>query len=875
MTLVWGFAVAWVSVGWADVADQAPRRIVVSTGRISRELVIEEGRLRTEAIVLTDGRRLELADSSVEFRINDDLTSNDYQVESASEGDNLASATFVLRPTRPEFPDVTIVYEADPQADVLRKSLRVERGIDGETFISQLAVESWDEIESAELGGLGQPLYLDRTWFVGVEHPASQQSIWQGELRCERMASDPSSVSASSVIGATKGDETIEDAFLAYVETIRPARRSFLMHSGWFDHRGGDVNPETTRKSFATLQAKLLEPFNLKLDAMLVDDGYQNPDSLWEPNDRWPGGFKPVSEELSRAGSALGVWLPLNGLGLDIHWGQDQGWQTCQYRRKRFYDLTDPRYQAALKRVVQARLTEDGVSCLKHDFNVFDVDGRSEALIRTAIADATIDMLDWERTQKPGVFLSLTTGVWLSPWWLMHADAIFLGYADYDHDWSRPTTGDRAAELTYRDEKMYRQLRVSRVAVPISSIMTHGIIRGRLDGTDPPETLEEWSDYVVMTLGRGTELQELYVSADRMPADFWPVLGKAIRWAQAHREAFGHSTMIGGHSGRGEWYGYAHWAKTSGVVVVRNPGLTPQEVVLDASHRPANWPEVADWQPVTVYPQGRLHARMPATGQLRLTLPGGTVSVVHFYASPTEGLRDLPVGPFAIKPDRWIVQSSARPIVLDRTHVTDEKEWWLGLTSWDGLPRDTGRIRFSLSPAGGAFWNSKASDGSVFPVVRHRDVPSAWEVQTLRMYATQADLYVAVPPTPLWPERTRLTAVIECDAARQVLREVPMDSKTPMPDWPMVLAPDVDRLQMVFVDDKELYRGRRWYERAVWVALLLGVPFTLAEGFTRWISRRRTWWQAMGLRFLIGINLALLYVGTPMGTWLVRALGLM
>jgi hypothetical protein len=55
----------------------------------------------------------------------------------------------------------------------------------------------------------------------------------------------------------------------------------------------------------------------------------------------------------------------------------------------------------------------------------------------------------------------------------------------------------------------------------------------------------------------------------------------------------------------------------------------------------------------------------------------------------------------------------------------------------------------------------------------------------------------------------------------------------------------------------------------------LGVPFTLAEGFTRWISRRRTWWQAMGLRFLIGINLALLYVGTPMGTWLVRALGLM
>ncbi len=157
--------------------------------------------------------------------------------------------------------------------------------------------------------------------------------------------------------------------------------------------------------------------------------------------------------------------------------------------------------------------------------------------------------------------------------------------------------------------------------------MTHGIIRGRLDESNPQSTDADWNDYVVMTLGRGTELQELYLSPEVMVdaegrPQGWHELGSALRWARSHANTLAHTVMVGGHPGKGEVYGYAHWSEEMGILVYRNPSIAPREILITTAERPFRLARHSSWKPVVIYPHRQRHADLDATSPLRLRLPG-------------------------------------------------------------------------------------------------------------------------------------------------------------------------------------------------------------------------------------------------------------
>ena len=133
------------------------------------------------------------------------------------------------------------------------------------------------------------------------------------------------------------------------------------------------------------------------------------------------------------------------------------------------------------------------------------------------------------RALDPDVFLNITSGTWLSPWWLTIADQIWMGGEDYGAA-DVPSISSRDSSITYRDLVLYEDFRTNDLWFPIANLMTHGVLKGSIDveeiGRDEP--LPGFANEVVFYLARGVSMHELYISPDVLSEDEWQVLAQAL-----------------------------------------------------------------------------------------------------------------------------------------------------------------------------------------------------------------------------------------------------------------------------------------------------------------------------------------------------------
>ena len=79
-------------------------------------------------------------------------------------------------------------------------------------------------------------------------------------------------------------------------------------------------------------------------------------------------------------------------------------------------------------------IREYDIDYFKHDFNSFScaADGHGhlpEAIYgREANVDAEIEMFGFLDEVNPGIYINPSSGMWLSPWWLMHVDTVWMRY---------------------------------------------------------------------------------------------------------------------------------------------------------------------------------------------------------------------------------------------------------------------------------------------------------------------------------------------------------------------------------------------------------------------------------------------------------------
>ncbi|MEA3402356.1 MAG: hypothetical protein U9R79_14055 [Armatimonadota bacterium] len=429
-------------------------------------------------------------------------------------------------------------------------------------------------------GGRGLPLWIGQSWWLGVEYPLGYAEVTEDGVRLKhfpgRDLAEPLQ-SKAMVIGVAPPGRSARTGFAEYVRAIKRPSRSHLQYNSWYDLRRDEMTPENLLATAEGFREKLLEPYGLQMHSFVPDDGWQAPQSVWEPRtDLYPQGFSPVADALERMGMRLGLWMPLTGSHLDMHWAARQGYEVSD--RGAYFCLSTPGSFEAMKRATQRRIREGRLAYYKHDFNFLSCTAQGHGHLptdrhsREANLDALLRLLAWERECNPGVFQNVTSAVWLSPWWLPHCDTIWMCARDFGYEKTFPQLAPREWAMSYRDAHFHTVYVRGDNPTPLASLMTHGIIKGRrnrLGGKD--ETLREWADYVALYFGRGVLLKELYITPDLLDDAHWHALGTAARWATENWRTLERTRMFGGDPRRGEPYGYAHWRGSHGILALRNP----------------------------------------------------------------------------------------------------------------------------------------------------------------------------------------------------------------------------------------------------------------------------------------------------------------
>ena len=226
---------------------------------------------------------------------------------------------------------------------------------------------------------------------------------------------------------------------------------------------------------------------------------------------------------------------------------------------------------------------EDGnISYFKHDFVQMICSAEGHNHLPTvrhgfeANLDATLELLDYERQLKPDILSAPTSYVWLSPWWLMHANYIYMGVGDYGDVATRPQLSYREWEMAFRDGHFFKIYNKFRIPIPMSSMITHTLLPNQFKGAT--DSLREWSDLNAMVFGRGLRLIDMYHDGRKLTPDFWRATGEFVRWYQDQLEILGTTRMIGGSPRMGDAYGYAHWKDDRGILCLRNPEVGEQVI---------------------------------------------------------------------------------------------------------------------------------------------------------------------------------------------------------------------------------------------------------------------------------------------------------
>jgi hypothetical protein len=216
--------------------------------------------------------------------------------------------------------------------------------------------------------------------------------------------------------------------------------------------------------------------------------------------------------------------------------------------------------------------------------------------------------------------------------WVKYANTIWMDGADYGYA-DVPSISKRDAAITYRDFVLYEDFSLKGLWFPISNLMTHGIIKGKLEMLgSPEEPLDKFTDDVLLYFGRGVSMYELYISPDILSEGEWNTLASSITWAKDRFPILSTSHMIGGNPMKREPYGYAHFNGKRGIIAVRNPFITASSLAVELATSQGLEPRAQSLVVERVYPTRWIAPRFYKAGeQLEVQLDGYEMAVYEVY----------------------------------------------------------------------------------------------------------------------------------------------------------------------------------------------------------------------------------------------------
>jgi hypothetical protein len=489
---------------------------------------------------------------------------------------------------------IDVIYELNPGDFFTRQWLHIAKPQQGTLFLEWVAPASneWG-VPRFTLGGFGQPLFAEDL-FLGLEYPTGLNTTHGAEVKLGSNVGmnipDGGYTSESAVMGVAPAG-MVHQQFLDYVARIRVAPvRPYLLYNTWYDLQRLAMNHDNTLERVPTFQKLLLGKYGLHLDSFVLDDGWDDMHKLWQiDRQRFPGGFTDLAAALKTIDSHLGIWFgPIGGYDqreVRIATGKADGMEISS--NGQYFCTAGKNYSRLFADTLLKYQKEYGINYFKLDGIVFGCNesdhGHPQGVYSDeATARTFLDLLKKLRAQDPKVFLNITTSIWLSPWWLRYADTVWMGGEDSGYLPSVPTLAPRQSAVSYRDSVLYDDFVTHKAQFPISSLMTHGIIKGKANMLGgEKEDIEDWRDEVVHYYSVGNMMYELYISPEILSSEEMDVLGNVTKWAIANAHPLlDNTTMVGGDPAQREPYGYVHSSAQKSIITLRNPFVRPRTMKL-------------------------------------------------------------------------------------------------------------------------------------------------------------------------------------------------------------------------------------------------------------------------------------------------------
>lgn len=428
--------------------------------------------------------------------------------------------------------------------------------------------------------GFGQSVLLDDT-FWGLEFPAGHNHYDGAVVKLTQFPGRTVTgrfVSKTAVLGVAEPGRS-EQRFRQYVETFRVTPKTtslFVNYNTWWT-----LMPPSEKNSLELtdlFKRKLHDPHGESIDTFTVDDGWDNNDSLWEfQTENWPDGFVRLKRALNTMNSSLGLWIsPSSRYGPAPWLAENKGYAL----HSNGHDIcqSDPVYRLDMAKTVTDLIKKYDIAFIKFDGFGGWCDAKDHAhhlpgeYSMEANTDAYIELIEAARKVRPDIYLDLTCGIWLSPWWLMYADSLWGSVSGDYPSIVVPAPVLRDSATTTRDA-VFRQRCRENAGFPPAAIEHLGIII---------ITPEKWEDNAVAVVGRGCRLLTLYIDPKHFQNEDrdWKFLASILKYARHNAETLQNINLILGDPFKREPYGYASFRGPRGIITLRNPFIEPKTVTL-------------------------------------------------------------------------------------------------------------------------------------------------------------------------------------------------------------------------------------------------------------------------------------------------------
>ncbi len=422
-------------------------------------------------------------------------------------------------------------------------------------------------------------------------------------------------------------------SLLSYIERERPVPyRTMVHYNDWYEigitrHDYSDPLKRTTEKISLDVinewKRELHEKRGVTLDVYMIDDGWDDFNSLWDFHIGFPNGFAEINKVATSMDCGLGTWLgPVGGYGRSktmriAYWNT-----THPHNQISSFELSNPIYFNAF--VERCKYMVEN-----YDMRYFKFDGIStkfHAKGPGALEDAEgiLRVLAELRKARPDIYLNTTVGTWASPFWFLHADSVWRQENDFDQI---GTMGDaRDKWMTYRDRLVHEVFVQGAPLMPINAIMTHGTILThngppRIMSKDPANCVKEMR----ASFTSGSGLQEIYADAVILAQNngqLWDELAQCIAWIRRNSDVLADTHWVGGNpwdkkKQDGDIYGWAAWNMNKCTLSLRNS--SKHEKTLKCTLR-----EILDVPPTV---KGKVTLRSSFADQTRLPIMDAAIDV--------------------------------------------------------------------------------------------------------------------------------------------------------------------------------------------------------------------------------------------------------